>query len=224
MSTSPQYARCLTLLAVWILCFVIFGISVVQGDSMRPAYHQGDLVVYARLMPGGVDYGDAVILKDVFGKECIKRIVGLSGDQIVMDDTGRIYRNGALVIFCVYRLFRFLYKEISLKIAKISEETTKLSRYVYAIDRGMGEFAKGNLTARGNIKFLGDFASIQNSILVFADKIKDAIEKIRGGVNDISEMVLTSSAASQENAAASEELATQAQLLKELIENFKVDE
>lgn len=89
--------RCLTLLAVWILCFVIFGISVVQGDSMRPAYHQGDLVVYARLMPGGVDYGDAVILKDVFGKECIKRIVGLSGDQIVMDDTGRIYRNGALV-------------------------------------------------------------------------------------------------------------------------------
>lgn len=129
-----------------------------------------------------------------------------------------------LVIFCVYRLFRFLYKEISLKIAKISEETTKLSRYVYAIDRGMGEFAKGNLTARGNIKFLGDFASIQNSILVFADKIKDAIEKIRGGVNDISEMVLTSSAASQENAAASEELATQSQLLKELIENFKVDE
>lgn len=197
-----------------------------------------------------------MILKDVFGKECIKRIVGLSGDQIVMDDTGRIYRNGALIIFCVYRLFRFLYKEISLKIAKISEETTKLSqgrldldipedgmveeirqlqstlkfsaaelsRYVYAIDRGMGEFAKGNLTARGNIKFLGDFASIQNSILVFADKIKDAIEKIRGGVNDISEMVLTSSAASQENAAASEELATQAQLLKELIENFKVDE
>lgn len=165
-----------------------------------------------------------MILKDVFGKECIKRIVGLSGDQIVMDDTGRIYRNGALVIFCVYRLFRFLYKEISLKIAKISEETTKLSRYVYAIDRGMGEFAKGNLTARGNIKFLGDFASIQNSILVFADKIKDAIEKIRGGVNDISEMVLTSSAASQENVAASEELATQAQLLKELIENFKVDE
>lgn len=43
-------------------------------------------------------------------------------------------------------------------------------------------------------------------------------------MNDISEMVLTSSAASQENAAASEELATQAQLLKELIENFKVDE
>lgn len=63
-------------------------------------------------------------------------------------------------------------------------------------------------------------------ILVFASTRNetDAIEKIRGGVNDISEMVFTSSAASQENAAASEELATQAQLLKELIENFKVDE
>ena len=91
--------RCLTLLAVWILCFVIFGISVVQGDSMRPAYHQGDLVVYARLMPGGVDYGDAVILKDVFGKECIKRIAGLPGDQIVMDDTGRSIAMARLSFF-----------------------------------------------------------------------------------------------------------------------------
>ena len=89
--------RILTLSAVWVFCCVIFGISVVQGDSMRPAYHPGDLVIYARLMPGGVDYGDAVILEDASGKECIKRIAGLPGDQIEMDDTGRIYRNGALV-------------------------------------------------------------------------------------------------------------------------------
>ena len=91
----------------------------------------------------------------------------------------------------------------------------------------MREISSGANTSgssAASIQINSDFASIQNSILVFADKIKDAIEKIRGGVNDISEMVLTSSAASQENAAASEELATQAQLLKELIENFKVDE
>lgn len=109
----------------------------------------------------------------------------VSGDQIVMDDTGRIYRNGALVIFCVYRLFRFLYKEISLKIAKISEETTKLSQERLDLD-------------------------------IPEDGMVEEIRQLQS--------TLKFSAASQENAAASEELATQAQLLKELIENFKVDE
>lgn len=152
-----------------------------------------------------------------------------------------------LIIFCVYRLFRFLYKEISLKIAKISEETTKLSqgrldldipedgmveeirqlqstlkfsaaelsRYVYAIDRGMGEFAKGNLTARGNIKFLGDFASIQNSILVFADKIKDVIENVEDSSKVVAESSGQISGASQDLA---ESATNQAQSVTMLLE------
>ena len=88
-----------------------------------------------------------------------------------------------LIIFCVYWLFRFLYKEIS------------------------GWFC---------------FDPELNSRVCGQDQGCDREDPRR--CNDISEMVLTSSAASQENAAASEELATQAQLLKELIENFKVDE
>lgn len=156
-----------------------------------------------------------------------------------------------LMIVCVYRLFRFLYREVSLKIEKLCRETIKLSRYVNAIDYSMGEFAKGNLTARSSVTFIGDFASIQKSIVVFAEKVRDvigsveessqivaesseqidgqtnllalnasieaaragsmgavfagtrteteAIARIREGVNDISNMVLTSSAASQAN-------------------------
>ena len=90
---------------------------------------------------------------------------------------------------------------------------------------------EGDKKVRETAEHLEEIINITKDIIhnveeVFASTRNetDAIEKIRGGVNDISEMVLTSSAASQENAAASEELATQAQLLKELIENFKVDE
>lgn len=85
--------RILILLAVWTLCFCLFGISVVQGDSMRPAYHEGDIVLYLRVLPGGPSYGDVVILTDPDGKEVIKRIVGLSGDEIAVSDTGRFERN-----------------------------------------------------------------------------------------------------------------------------------
>ena len=64
--------RALVLLAVWVLCSLLFGVSVVQGDSMRPAYHEGDVVIFLRLLPGGPTYGDAVILEDPDGREIIK--------------------------------------------------------------------------------------------------------------------------------------------------------
>lgn len=115
-----------------------------------------------------------------------------------------------LMIVCVYRLFRFLYREVSLKIEKLCRETIKLSRYVNAIDYSMGEFAKGNLTARSSVTFIGDFASIQKSIEAaragsmgagFAGTRTETedIARIRERVNDISNMVLTSFAASQAN-------------------------
>lgn len=152
-----------------------------------------------------------------------------------------------LIFVCVYRLFRFLYKEVSLKIQKISEETTRLSkgdlslniqedgaveeiyqlqkalkfsaaelsRYVNAIDSGMSEFAKGNLAARSNVKFIGDCASIQKSIVVFAEKVKDVI----GSVEDSSKIVAESS---EQISGASQDLAesatNQAQSVSMLLE------
>lgn len=59
--------RLLTLSAAWVLSFGLFGISVVQGDSMCPAYKNGDVVCFLRVLPGGVHYGDVVILKTLPG-------------------------------------------------------------------------------------------------------------------------------------------------------------
>ena len=83
----------LMLFIAWLLSFV-FGIFVVQGDSMRPAYQDGDLVFMIRVLPKGVTYDNVVILEDAEGKEVIKRIVGLPGDQICISADGSLVRNG----------------------------------------------------------------------------------------------------------------------------------
>ena len=88
--------RLLTLLAASLLCFFVFGISVVQGDSMRPVYRDGDLVFFIRI-PDSPDYGDVVIIEDPEGKEVIKRIAGLAGDTITVYDNGRFVRNQTAV-------------------------------------------------------------------------------------------------------------------------------
>ena len=83
----------LMLFIAWLLSFV-FGIFIVQGDSMRPAYQDGDLVFMIRVLPKGVTYDNVVILEDAEGKEVIKRIVGLPGDQICISADGHLMRNG----------------------------------------------------------------------------------------------------------------------------------
>ena len=55
-----------------------------------------------------------------------------------------------------------------------------------------------------------------------AQEEAEAVIKIKDETQNISEMVLNSSAVSEQNAAASSELANQAQILKELTEHFQV--
>ena len=89
--------RIAILFVVWLLVFKVFGIMRVSGNSMRPGCHSGDIVFFLRILPDGVDYGDAVILKDASGEYLIKRIAGLPGDVIEVDREGHLTRNGEKV-------------------------------------------------------------------------------------------------------------------------------
>ena len=89
--------RAAILFVVWILVFRVCGIMRVDGNSMRPACHPGDIVFFLRILPDGVGYGDAVILKDASGEYLIKRIAGLPGDVMEVDSEGHLTRNGAEV-------------------------------------------------------------------------------------------------------------------------------
>ena len=89
--------RTAILFVVWLLVFRVCGIMRVDGNSMRPACHPGDIVFFLRILPDGVGYGDAVILKDASGEYLIKRIAGLPGDVMEVDREGHLTRNGAEV-------------------------------------------------------------------------------------------------------------------------------
>ena len=84
--------RAVILFVVWILVFRVCGIMRVDGNSMRPACHPGDIVFFLRILPDGVGYGDAVILKDASGEYLIKRIAGLPGDVMEVDREGHLTR------------------------------------------------------------------------------------------------------------------------------------
>lgn len=85
-----------TLLAlVGYLC--IFNLSVVRGSSMAPRIHDGDRILIDHLsyVFGEVRRGDIVVLKYPLDPsvDYIKRVVGLPGDDVVLED-GEVWVNG----------------------------------------------------------------------------------------------------------------------------------
>ena len=73
---------------------------VVRGDSMRPSFREGDQLVvspraYRRSAPSR---GDVVVVRDprLPAREELKRIVGLSGEELRLED-GLLYVDGAVL-------------------------------------------------------------------------------------------------------------------------------
>jgi signal peptidase I len=69
----------------------------VSGNSMRPAYEDGDRVLVLTLpaLAGGIGVGDAVIAEHD-GEALIKRVMATPGDSIEMRD-GTVFLNGTSV-------------------------------------------------------------------------------------------------------------------------------
>ena len=86
-------------ICIWILLHRMYGISMVSGSSMRPAFYSGDVLIYERGVPKKLEYGDVLIIKSWLDqdKDYVKRIVGLPGDVIEIDEKGYVIRNGEQV-------------------------------------------------------------------------------------------------------------------------------
>lgn len=84
-------AAALALLLLFLLCFV-WGVDVVQGDSMRPALCPGDIVLYDRLAK---DYapGDVAVFT-YEGSDVIKRVAASGGDTVDRGEGGGVLVNG----------------------------------------------------------------------------------------------------------------------------------
>ena len=81
---------------VWIFFHQIFGISIVEGNSMRPAFYPGDLVIYRRGVPKQLEIGDVLIIHSWLDQDkgYIKRVAALAGDIVNVDEKGYFVRNG----------------------------------------------------------------------------------------------------------------------------------
>jgi signal peptidase I len=98
---APARARlsgALRLGAVALLAYVaLFNFSVVRGSSMAPRIHDGDriLIDHWSYLLGPVARGDIVVLKYPLDPsvDYIKRVIGLPGDRVVLQD-GKVYVNG----------------------------------------------------------------------------------------------------------------------------------
>lgn len=84
----------LTIGIVYLTFGVVFGIAVVQGDSMTPALKDGDFALFLRV--GATYHAGDIVLVDLDGEmEYVKRIVALPGQTVdIRETTGELLVDG----------------------------------------------------------------------------------------------------------------------------------
>lgn len=114
-------------------------------------------------------------------------------------------------------------RNLASKSAEASKNTAALiAGAVNAVERGTGV---ANETAQTLLKVVESAQATANTIDKIADAAKtqaSSISQVTQGIDQISSVVQTNSATAEESAAASEELSGQAQILKNLVSQFKL--
>ncbi|MDD3360320.1 MAG: signal peptidase I [Hespellia sp.] len=113
----------ITALVVYLLVGVIFGIAVVHGDSMYPAYQDGDLLFYNRL-DHSYQSEDVILFRTEDDQLLLKRIIGVSGEEVDIEEgMGTVLINA-----------------MPLKEDYIFQQTFKKKALTYPVDIGEDEY------------------------------------------------------------------------------------
>lgn len=85
----------LTLLIFWVVN-TMTGRFRIEGQSMEPTLHEGEYVLVNKLAYylGEPDRGDIIVMHHSAERDFIKRIVGLPGDQVVINENHDVLVNG----------------------------------------------------------------------------------------------------------------------------------
>ena len=102
-----SFVQCIleSVTAAFLLLVFCVNVSVVAGSSMNPTLQDGDRILVAHT-GYTLWYGDVVAVwaanlnnreTGEMGELIVKRVIGLPGDVIYIDDSGRVYRNGLML-------------------------------------------------------------------------------------------------------------------------------
>ncbi|MFL1468261.1 methyl-accepting chemotaxis protein [Paraclostridium bifermentans] len=114
-------------------------------------------------------------------------------------------------------------RNLASKSAEAAKNTaTLIENSIEAVDKGNEIVENTADSFKRIINTTNRTTAVVNDIAKTSEDEANAISQVTLGVDQISEVVQTNSATSEESAAASEELSGQAQMLKSLIERFKL--
>ncbi len=114
-------------------------------------------------------------------------------------------------------------RNLAAKSAEAAKNTaTLIENSIEAVDKGTEIVDNTAVSLQRIIDTTNETITLVEEIAKTSEEESIAISQVTLGVDQISEVVQTNSATSEESAAASEELSGQAQMLKSLIENFKL--
>lgn len=77
-----------------LISMIFMPVIQVSGDSMTPTLNDGDILI--ALHTGNVKYGDLCCVSWQ-NKMLLKRVIGLPGDTIIIEEDGSVYVNDALL-------------------------------------------------------------------------------------------------------------------------------
>lgn len=77
-----------------LIASFLFPLMMISGDSMEPGLNDGDLILLMKTHE--LQHGDLVAFK-WNNKTLLKRVIACAGDWVIIDKTGRVYVNGALL-------------------------------------------------------------------------------------------------------------------------------
>lgn len=85
-------------LAIFLITQFFISISYVSGDSMNPAFYDGDRVMIQRFAKGSIEKGDVIVFETKNDEKLIKRVIATAGDTVdISKNQGGLYVNGEAV-------------------------------------------------------------------------------------------------------------------------------
>ena len=114
-------------------------------------------------------------------------------------------------------------RSLAAKSAEASKNTAALiEASISAVSRGVSLVAQSAETLQQVAASAGEVGEMVNQIAVSAQEQTEAVQQVTVGLNQISGVVQNNSATAEQSAAASEELSSQAAMLKNLVDGFQL--